>query len=74
MAAGPYQAKLLIGELLIDVSASLLDGPHLAAGVHSVAIPNACYLIGLTFYTQGATFSPGNLRLTNAIDVTFGTF
>ena len=61
--------QLAIGELLVVP-------PYLpvkvSTGSHSIALANDVSLLGRTFWTQGATFSPGDLRLNNAIDITIG--
>ena len=42
------------------------------AGVHTFNISNDPSLVGRTFWTQAATFKPGQIQLTNAIDITLG--
>jgi hypothetical protein len=60
-----------IGELLCLPPILVLQ---LGAGAHSIPIPNDCSLVALTLATQAASITAGALRLTNAIDVTLGTF
>jgi len=38
----------------------------------AIPIPNDCGLVGLSACTQGASFRRGDLRLTNALDITVG--
>lgn len=62
-----------VGELLCVPPFSTSD---VAVGTHAVGIPNDCILIGKVLNAQGATVrtAPFELQLTNAIDITIGTF
>ncbi len=61
------------GELLCAGPTQLTD---VATGQHSIAIPAAPELLGLSLATQAATvdFGPLDVRLQNALDITIGTF
>jgi len=69
-SGGPTMGSILSGvvsgELLCLPSYSL----DIAAGTHSIAIPNDNNLVGTTVCCQGATFLPGATQLTNALDLT----
>jgi len=56
---------LCLGPFLRDVQAS---------GLHSVGIANSCALVGTSFCTQAGVVKDGKILLTNALDVTIGTF
>lgn len=45
-------------------------------GTHSIPLPDQCVLIGATFSVQGATYTLAGpiFQLTNAVDLTFGTY
>lgn len=58
------------GELLVLPPFVLLD---VAAGAHSIPIPADCSLIGQPVFTQAATFLPGDIALSNALDLVIGT-
>ncbi len=73
VGTGPATIPTPFGELLIDLSAPFLVPPNVAVGVHSINIPNSCSLFGLTVFTQGVTFKPGDIRFVNALDLTFGS-
>ena len=77
----PYGSVLLFG------LGGPVDGPTLgigqllalppyiefvASGTHSVPIPNNSSLLGASFATQGVIVAPGNVLLTNALDLTLG--
>ena len=71
---GPLLGAVLgIGELLC-APPSLPS--NVAAGFHSIPVPSDCTLVGLTFCTQAATVTsiPFTIRLTNALDITIGSF
>ena len=70
---GIFLSGLVNGELLIlpPFGSGLLN---VAAGSHAIPIPEDFTLVNQTFSTQGATFVPGHIQLTNALDITFGTF
>ena len=72
--SGPLAFNTAFGELLIDVSVPFVGGIQPGPGTHAVPVPLACGLIGLRLYTQGATFRPGTIQLTNALDIVLGTF
>lgn len=74
VASGPLQIPTGLGEILIDVTSPLIGGgPNVAAGAHSIFIPNDLNLIGVTLYTQAATIKSGPvIRLQNAIDAHLG--
>jgi len=60
------------GTLLILPPFEVLD---FAAGTHGLPIPNQCAFVGLSVWTQGASLDgPGGIELTNALDLTLGTF
>ncbi len=71
---GPTPGVLLNGA----IQGELLGLPPFATdadfGNHSIPIPGSCSLIGLSFTTLGAVFSPGTVTLYNAIDIVVGTF
>ena len=71
-AGGPFQIGTSYGELLClpPFTFSVVGG----SGTHSLALPDDCGLVGLTGCFQAATFAPGDIRLQNALDATFGTF
>jgi len=62
----PYGELLVLPPFLLET----------AFGEHFIALPNQCSLVGATISFQAATIEVGPLRvrLTNAVDVTFGTF
>ncbi|MEM7309014.1 MAG: hypothetical protein AAF682_20190 [Planctomycetota bacterium] len=64
-----------LGTLLCDPS-STVSIPSVAAGApFAVSIPSDCMLAGLSFCSQGASLDAlGSIRLTNALDITVGTF
>ena len=77
----PYGSILLFG------LGGAIDGPTLgigqllclppyldftASGAHSIPLPNNAALLGATFATQGVIVAPGNVMLTNGIDLTLG--
>lgn len=70
---GTFLSGLIHGELL-----GLPDFPpsltFVAAGSHRIRFSEDFTLVGLTFTTLGGTFAPGNFQLTNALDITLGTF
>lgn len=74
VGSGPLQIMTGLGELLIDISSPFLGGgPNIAAGAHSIFIPNDLGLIGVKLYTQAATIKTGPIiRLQNAIDACLG--
>lgn len=63
-----------LGTLLCDLTAP----PFLftsAPGVpFSLSIPSNCILIGASLCSQGASASPTDVKFTNALDITIGTF
>ena len=73
-AGGPTQGIVLSGE----VNGELLCLPpyvgpaDVGFGVHDITLPLDCSLLGATICTQAATYSPGDIALNNAIDITFG--
>lgn len=73
VASGPLSGVFLAqGELLIDVTAPLIAPLNVAFGAHAIPIPSDINLIGFPVYTQGATFTPGTIQFTNAIDLILG--
>jgi len=73
---GPTSGILLSGPLHGEL---LCLPPFLpadvAAGAHSIPIPDDCSLVGRTLSTQAATVAPGgSIALNNALDVTLGSF
>ncbi len=68
------QGTILMGTLRGEL---LCLPPYLptdvATGVHSLAIPFDCTLVGRTFHTQAATYKPGAIQLTNALDALVGS-
>lgn len=60
------------GELLIDISQPLVAPVNVAAGAHAIPIPLDSNLIGVDVFTQAATFTPGTIFFTNAIDLVLG--
>ena len=72
IGVGPMTVPTPMGEFL--VCPPLLGMPNLGMGAHAIAIPRDVSLVGLTLYSQAATYTfPGILSLTNAIDITIGT-
>jgi hypothetical protein len=67
--SGPTLNGFLQGQLL--VLGPLLP-PDIAVGSHAIGVPLDLTLLGATLSTQGSTFTPGHVRLNNAIDATFG--
>ena len=70
--SGTAVSGLLTGEFLIQ----LVPDPivvDFAPGVHSLPVPPFCNLIGVPLSTQAATFAPFDIRLTNALDLVFGS-
>jgi hypothetical protein len=61
----------LHGELLILPPFMPVD---IKFGSHSIEVPNACGLVGRTFWTQAVTYKAGDIQLTNALDITIGTY
>jgi len=57
----PFQGNLLVLPPIVAID--------VAVGAHSIPIPNDLGLLGLTVYTQGASFNPGVIALNNAIDL-----
>lgn len=45
-----------------------------AFGTHTIVIPDDPILCGYTFCAQGATFVPGSMQFTNALEVTIGSY
>ena len=66
--SGPTLNGFLQGQLL--VLGPLLP-PDIAVGSHAISVPLDLALLGATLATQGSTFTPGLVRLNNAIDATF---
>lgn len=64
--------QLPFGELLIsDILAS-----DVAVGIHEIAIPDECGLVGTALFSQAiiVTLVPVQLQLLNAVDFTIGTY
>ena len=69
-----HQGTFLSGTVRGEV---LCQPPYLpadvAGGLHGLAIPFDCSLVGRTFCTQAATWVPGTVQLTNALDARIGS-
>ena len=62
----------VVGNILIDLNTVLLNQVVLAGASFGVSLPNDPALAGLPLSTQGATFGPTTVELTNALDIVIG--
>ena len=74
--AGPTQGTFLTGSVLGEL---LILPPYLPPdfspfGTHAVAVPQNCTLLGAQVHAQAAHLVGANWTLTNALDLTLGTF
>ncbi len=68
---GPITVGTGFGELLCLPPFTLST---VAGGTHMIPLPDDCGLVGVVACFQAGTFAPGDIRLQNALDATFGTF
>ena len=63
------------GTLLCDPTVIVTIQTSSAGVPFAVPVPNDCFFVGVTVYTQGASLDAlGNIVFTNALDITIGTF
>ncbi len=76
VTANPLNSPLPpLGTLLCDLGATIHVEPTPAGTPFDVLVPGDCVFVGTSVCTQAASIDAvGNVRLTNALDVTVGTF
>ena len=71
---GPINVTTPWGTLLVGISPMPTMVSNPAGAPFGVAIPDDCGMVGLQSYTQVASWAPGTILLTNALDLVIGTY
>jgi hypothetical protein len=70
----PVDLPTAFGTILCDISSPILFFDSPAGLPFAIPIPLNCNLVGKTICTQGVSTDGLDVQLTNALDITFGTF
>ncbi len=74
VSGAAVNVPLAFGTLLCDVAGSPIFVTATPGASFSLPLPFQCPLVGASACSQGASASPTEIRLTNALDLTLGTF
>ena len=71
---GPINATTPWGTLLCNIPSSAQIFTNGAGTPFAIPVPVDCAFVGLAACSQVAAFAPGNIQLTNALDIVVGTY
>ena len=74
VSPGAVNVPTSLGTLLCDISGEPLLFTVAPGTPFSIPIPNDCNLVGAQLCTQGISGDLTTIALTNALDITIGTF